>query len=125
SRPGAGLAADESRGEWPFLVFSPMLVEDGRRLIVSNLDLSTVTDHQVRWLSHLEPGPPPTTSTRPVTSVASRSAYALTELDPGRLDRLHLGTAARMSASFPFVSPGVALPTTPPRPSVAAGSSSS
>src|SRR5215472_1989256 len=54
STPLAKLAEQEARGEWPFLVFSPMLVEDGRRLIVSNLDLSSVTDHQVRWLSHLE-----------------------------------------------------------------------
>ena len=121
STPIARLAGDEARGEWPFLVFSPMLVEDGRRLIVSNLDLSSVTDHQVRWLSHLEPGPPPTTSTAPVTSVASRSAYALAELDPGCLDRMQLGTAARMSASFPFVSPAVALPTDPERRVVDAG----
>jgi len=121
STPVAKLAGDESRGDWPFLVFSPMLVEDGRRLIVSNLDLSTVTDHEMRWLSHLEPGPPPSMSMKPVTSVASRSAYALAELDPGSLDRLELGTAARMSASFPFVSPAVALPTDPERRVVDAG----
>jgi hypothetical protein len=36
-------AADERMGWRPSLVFTPMMVEDGRRLLISNLDLAFAT----------------------------------------------------------------------------------
>src|SRR5262249_54405786 len=39
----AELRSAEYRGEIPSLIFSPMLVEDGRRLLISNLDLADLT----------------------------------------------------------------------------------
>ena len=39
-RPFRELAAGEAEGWRPSLVFSPMLLEDGRRLLISNLDLA-------------------------------------------------------------------------------------
>ncbi len=113
--PFATLADGEARGDWPSLVFSPMLVEDGRRLLLSNLDLTPATDHEVMWLSargHLM---------APLPGVASRTAYALADLCPGALASVTLATAARMAASFPWVSPAVPLPTSPPRRVVDAG----
>src|SRR5262249_35292975 len=38
-RPFRSLARDEAQGWRPSLVFSPMLVEDGRRLLISTLSL--------------------------------------------------------------------------------------
>jgi len=43
-------------------------------------------------------------------------------LFPAARDRFEIGTAARLSATFPHVSPGVSLPTDPPRRMVDAGS---
>ena len=43
SRPLQSYAADERLGWRPSLVYTPMMVEDGRRLLVSNLDLAFAT----------------------------------------------------------------------------------
>jgi len=109
------LRASEQDGTWPSLVFSPMLVEDGRRLLVSNLDLQCATDHRAIWLR-------PTQATPALAgAVSSQTAYALEQLCPGALDKVSLATAARMSASFPYVSPATPLPTDPVRRVVDAG----
>ena len=100
----------EASGEWPSLVFSPMLVEDGRRLILSNLDLGPVTANEVHWID---------APTR--WDATSTSAYHLEALFPGTLATLPLRTAARLSAAFPYVSPAVVLPTVPRRRVVDAG----
>jgi hypothetical protein len=113
--PLSALRDGEAAGLWPSLVFSPMVVEDGRRLLVSNLDLSLVTDHLARWLSSAA------TPGSPSTGLASQSAYALADLVPKALDRVSLATAARLVASFPYVSPAISLPTKPRRRVVDAG----
>src|SRR5262249_7852608 len=51
----------------------------------------------------------------------SQSAVEFFRLFPDARDRLKLKTAARMNASFPYVSPAVDLPTQPPRRVVDAG----
>ena len=115
ARPIADLRASELDGTWPSLVFSPMLVEDGRRLLVTNLDLRRVTDHSALWLRS-DPRPPSSQM-----SVSAETAYALEDICPGALGRVTLATAARMSASFPYVSPATPLPTAPVRRVVDAG----
>ena len=107
--PLAALREAERDGRVPSLVFSPMIVEDGRRLIVSNLDLSAITTNQVRWLGQTTP------------DTASLSAFHIEDVLPGALDQIPLSTAARLSASFPYVSPAAALPTRPSRRVVDAG----
>jgi len=97
----------EESGRWPSLVMSPMMIEDGRRLIISNLDLTEMTDHYVRWLSSKKTGAEPT------TSLASRTAYQLWQLCPQAWAKFPLSTAARLSAAFPYVSGAVLLPTKP------------
>ncbi|MEL6715368.1 MAG: patatin-like phospholipase family protein, partial [Planctomycetota bacterium] len=108
----AGIGLDATMGDLrefesaggPSLVFSPMLVEDGRRLLISNLDLSALTRS-----GSVGAGP------------ASVSALEFDHLFPGELAKLPLRTAARMSATFPVVSPAASLPTSPRRRVVDAG----
>src|SRR5579862_9375065 len=107
--PIGALREHEERGELPSLVFTPMLVEDGRRLVIGNVDLSRVTTNYVSWIGGTGP------------EATSVSAVHLEELFPGALRELPLATAARLSASFPYVSPAAVLPTVPRRRVVDAG----
>jgi hypothetical protein len=105
--PLGELRGAEESGQLPSIVFSPMLIEDGRRLIISNLDLREVSDHSVRWLSSKATG------TKPTTGLASRTAYQLWQISAQDWARFPLSTAARLSAAFPYVSSAVLLPTEP------------
>ena len=115
----------EGQGKLPSLIVSPMIVEDGRLLLISNLDLQDyVTD----------PGASRARERRLVFTDGSTisglaagcdDAYSLYALEffrlfPGARD-FQVRTAVRMNASFPFVSPAVNLPTDPPRRVVDAG----
>jgi hypothetical protein len=102
----------EQEGRRPSLVFSPMLVEDSRRLLISNLDLEDLT--QARG-SHLE-----WQASQDLPPVLSLSAVEFRRLFP-EARSFQVGTAARMSATFPVVGPTVSLPTDPPRRVVDAG----
>jgi hypothetical protein len=108
----ADLRALEEEGRRPSLVFAPMLVEDSRRLLISNLDLEQLTHARG---SHLEwdPGHGP-------APVLSLSAVEFHRLFP-QAKSFQVGTAARMNANFPVVGPTVSLPTDPPRRVVDAG----
>ena len=112
--PLGQLRNGERLGQLPSLVFSPMLVEDGRRLIISNRDLRAVTDSEARWLSSSD-------SAQPYTGRNSRGAYHLSDLLPDDWAGIPLATAARLSASFPYISPAAVLPTLPRRRAVDAG----
>ncbi|HKO59028.1 MAG TPA: hypothetical protein VJ276_24390 [Thermoanaerobaculia bacterium] len=103
-KPLGDLAAGEAAGWCPSLVFTPMFAEDGRRLIVSNLDCSRLTvaadPHSGR--------------------VYSRRAVELLRIAPDARS-MPVATAARMNASFPFVSPASEGPFRPRRHIVDAG----
>ena len=121
AKPFRELAEGERRGWRPSLVYSPMLVEDGRRLLISNLDLFTIGRNHA---------PTVTTSVTPQVKRAreedrleeyhSLGAIEFFQVFP-RATGLRLSTAIRMSATFPYVSPAVYLPTQPPRRVVDAG----
>jgi hypothetical protein len=102
----AELRKGEEEGQWPSLVFSPMIVEDGRRFLISNLKLRTVTRAINDWVAVFPGGPAGQT---PVSTSAFHAEEVLGE--PWK--HLSLGTAARLSASFPYVSPATVLPTRP------------
>jgi hypothetical protein len=108
------LKQHEDRWELPSLVFSPMLVQDGRRLILSNLNLEVLT--RPRGSILLDGG-----SRKLYGDFYSQSALEFDKIFPGALKDLSVRTAVRMSASFPYVSPAVSLPTIPPRSVVDAG----
>ncbi|MCS7020468.1 MAG: patatin-like phospholipase family protein [Gemmataceae bacterium] len=102
----------EAVGRRPSLIFAPMLAEDSRRLLISNLDLHALalaapscslgTDHH-------DP------------TAYSRSGLECFKLFPTAQESLEIGTAARLNATFPVISPAVSLPTTPPRHVLDAG----
>jgi hypothetical protein len=99
---------DSERDGWrPSLVFSPMLVEDGRRLIISNLDLDFLVHNQGRARSH---GPGQLAE----AVEYSQSGWQFFRLFPYATD-VRLSTVARMNASFPYISPDAELATAPPR----------
>jgi hypothetical protein len=108
----ADLRQGEATAEYPSLVFSPMIVEDGRRLLLSNLSLQAAVTNQVQWLG---------AGGAVSDGVASRAARHARDLFGPAFDRISLATAARLSASFPYVSPASHLPTTPERRVVDAG----
>lgn len=100
-QPFADLAAGEAAGWRPSLLVSPVLVEDGRRLLISNSDVS--------GLLRVPVDPP---------SLQAFSYYGHIEPWPGTL---RLSTAVRLNASFPYVSPPAELPTDPSRHALDAG----
>jgi hypothetical protein len=106
--PLSALRDGEREGWRPVLSFSPMLVEDGRRLLISNEPLAYLTE--AVWPSLDGPG----------LRSASTPAVQFRELFPAA-DDFRLSTAARMSASFPYASPAAELPTRPRRRVVDAG----
>ena len=123
SRPGGGAAVGdapppvplvpqrEGQGEIPSVVFTPVTVDDGRRLLISNLGLEKIAVNGGEELG---------------LTANRRKVYSVTALEFFRVfgkegDGLTLATAARMSGSFPMVSPAVNLPTRPPVRVVDAG----
>lgn len=102
--PFADLRAEERTGRLPSLVLTPMMVEDGRQLVVSNLDLSYMVD-----TANQPDGPP-----------RSHMGVEFYRLFP-RAAEFRLSTAVRMNASFPYLSPSAELPTDPARHVVDAG----
>ncbi|QRK10143.1 patatin-like phospholipase family protein [Archangium violaceum] len=104
------LRAGEAEGWLPSLVYSPMLVEDGRRLLVSNLDLSALTASEASTLVVERNGDEPHEGQRALLSL---SGVQLFQLFPNKQPVFSVAAAARMSASFPYVSPASALPTSP------------
>ncbi len=123
----AGLAAGEREGWRPSLVFSPMLVEDGRRLLISNLYLGELTQTSGNFVkppASVSPAPAPgkklQPADRPRVGPAGAYRYSLSSLElfglfPEAHKKFKVSTAARMSASFPYLSPAGELPTRPRR----------
>jgi hypothetical protein len=106
NRAFGDLRAGEAAGWRPSLVYSPMLVEDGRRLLISNLDLAGLLRNELP-----EDAP----------ALQSCSGFELARLFPRQWPQFPLATAARLSASFPYVTPAPVLPTRPRRRVVDAG----
>jgi hypothetical protein len=147
--PFKSLAVGEKEGWRPSLIVTPMLVEDGRQLIISNLFLHFMTENAGAYgaYSNTPTGPnasppqtqqfaqrrprsvgrePPAGGTGDSAATPDPHRYSLSGLEffqlfPDAESRFMLGTAARMNASFPYVSPAVDLPVRPRRRAVDAG----
>jgi predicted acylesterase/phospholipase RssA len=115
-RSFADLWADERAGWRPSLAFSPMMVEDGRQLVISNLSLR-------RAMINL--GRVPGGEADDILSREGVEFFKLFESCGYEMAAVRrqfkLSTAARMSASFPYIFPAVPLPTHPRRRVVDAG----
>jgi hypothetical protein len=104
--PFRDLAADEEAGRIPSMILSPLMIEDGRRLLISNLDLGPLIGSAGSEIA----GDGPDHADR----LYSLSALEFYRLFPEATE-FRLGTGVRMNASFPYVSPAVSLPTDPTR----------
>jgi predicted acylesterase/phospholipase RssA len=98
-------AGDANRG-WhrPSMIISPMILETGQPLLVSDLDLHGLVS-----------------SSNQQGMLSAQHTLEFFRLFPGSRNKLTLATAVRMSATFPIVSPAVDLPTEPRRRVVDAG----
>jgi hypothetical protein len=114
-----GQLAERERAGWcPSLAFSPMMIEDGRRLLVSNLDLRYPASNDGHLLEYDSDLPK---NLADLNRNYSHDALELFRMFPHSRNRFAVSTAVRMSASFPFLSPAVPLPTKPRRRVVDAG----
>jgi hypothetical protein len=93
-------------GTAPSIIFSPMLVETGQPLLISDLDLAGIA---VSYANSA--GSTPADGGGVLTS----HTLELFNVFPSTFDKFTLQTAARMNAAFPVISPAVDLPTDPPR----------
>jgi hypothetical protein len=103
------MAPGEAAGWRPSLVYCPMLAEDGRRLLISNLNLDFLLLQEGPRVGHAN------------EVTYSRAGYELAHLFPGVLANFPLRVATRLSASFPYLSPAAVLPTSPRRRVLDAG----
>lgn len=92
----ASLLEGEALGWRPAIIYSPLLIESGRPLLISNLDLAEISKSDSR-------------------------AVEFFRRFPDVQGTLTLATAARMSASFPYLTPATELPTNPSERVVDAG----
>lgn len=100
---------ERERAGWcPSLLFSPMMIEDGRQLLISNLDLQKIVHNEGAF----QAGKP--------RELLSREGVEFFRLFP-EAKQFQVATAARMIATFPYVFPAVPLPTDPRRRVVDAG----
>jgi hypothetical protein len=121
--PGLGrtfedLRSHEQKGDAPSFVFSPMIVEDGRRLLISNLDLRYVTSNDGNLLN--------LSGVRTEGNDSEPRNYSIDGVELFRLfpkagESFRLSTSVRLSASFPFFTPAASIPVWPPRRVVDAG----
>jgi hypothetical protein len=106
----ASLGKGEADGWRPSIVFTPTIAEDGRRLVISNLDLAFLDVNRGSALR------------ADGDARYSLPAVELLKVLPeGARDKLSLAGAARMSASFPWVTPAAELPTKERRHVIDAG----
>lgn len=94
------LAAAERQADIPMLVITPASINDGRRLVISPVPVS--------YLTAIGPRPPIHAGSEPEAMEFSR---LFAGQDPMGLK---LTSALRMSASFPYITPVVTLPSEPP-----------
>ena len=125
----------EEAGRIASIIFSPMMVEDGRRLLISNLPLADLTHNSGRALlredvkelkrriaRNYPDEPTGDDYDLEYPGLASVQAVEFFRLfGDGARKSLRLVSAVRMSATFPYVTSAVVLPTDPPRHVVDAG----
>ena len=97
--PFSSYREQEQSAEIPAMTFSPTIINDGRRLIISNQP-SSFLNSQSKFNGH--------------TSQYIIENVELSRLLPkNNVDSLRFLSALRMSATFPYILPQVSLPTEP------------
>ena len=120
--PFSDLQVGEQEGWLPSLILSPMIVETGRRLLFSNLDLDALTETREIDLRGVSAQPSSSAPNSPIKSgrLYSRSSVEFFRLFP-KANKFTINTAIRMNGTFPYISPAINLPTVPPWRVVDAG----
>ncbi len=88
----------EQNGDVPTLIFSPTIINDGRRMLISSQHLNFLTENHGG----------PSKMTR-----SNENIDFLSFFDKQDASKIRFSTVLRSSASFPFVMPMVNLPTKP------------
>jgi hypothetical protein len=91
--------ADERESRIPMMIFSPTIINDGRRLLISSQDISYLTHSKADTLFRFE-------ST--VDATEFRSFFKKQQADS-----IYFSSVLRMNATFPYILPSVNLPSTP------------
>ena len=103
----ADLRPREANGTAPSLIFSPMLVETGALALMSNLDLGALRQRSTRLID--------------TPDAVMDSSVEVFKQFTGAQQSVAIAQAARLSATFPYMSPAISLPTDPDRRVVDAG----
>jgi hypothetical protein len=97
-KPLSSLSEGEETGWRPSLVLAPVVVEDGRFLVISNLDLGSLLQSK---------GPQLPSEKDEIYGI---QGYQLFDYLPGTQNTLRLSTAVRLQANFPYVLPSTEVP---------------
>jgi len=84
----------ELKGQIPLMIFSPTIVNDGRRLLISSQPLSFLTEAKETWNSY--------------ENIDYQSFFKSN--DP---QNIRFSSVMRSSATFPFIMPMITMPTSP------------
>ncbi|MCB0819597.1 MAG: patatin-like phospholipase family protein, partial [Bacteroidetes bacterium] len=99
NKPIISYADAEEQGTIPMMVFTPTIINDGRRLLISAQPVSYLT---------FTPGQRGTVVKSLPEDIEFRRVFR-----EQRADSLRFSTAIRMSATFPYILPSVSLPSDP------------
>jgi len=89
----------ELNSEIPIMIFSPTIINDGRRMIISSQGMSFLCDNFPNY----------DTKSKPIVENVEFSNLFKKQ----DAEQLKFTSALRMSATFPYIMPSVTLPTTP------------
>lgn len=118
--PFNGWKEEERQGLRPSVVFSPMLVETGAPLFISNLDLLEMRKHFAAEDPDVHSAEMFRVYPYAQAGGSGEEGHAVRAGKRGK-DEFTVATAVRLSATFPYVSPAVSLPAMPQRRVVDAG----
>lgn len=94
-----GYKEDEQNATIPWMILSPTIINEGRRLLISNLGVSYLTRNDNPW------------SKTPSLELDGVDFYKFFEQQRG--DSIRTTTALRLSATFPYITPLASLPSNP------------
>lgn len=93
------LRGDVAKARIPMMIFTPTIINDGRKLFISSQPISFLSDDS------------PTNSIQ--DNVVAQGVDFEQLFGQKALDNLSLTSVIRMNASFPYILPSVSLPSTP------------
>lgn len=99
SKPLSAYKEAEANGLIPMMIFSPTIVNDGRRLLISPQEISYMTNHSKDSTFHFD---------LTIDEIEFRKLFG-----KQNADNLRYTSVLRMNATFPYILPAVSLPSEP------------